>query len=96
MTLLYEQPLAAPLTPEQQLGQDIALVLQTVLGHHHKAEFDDALALYRAMLGAKPHHADVIYNLDVLLGQRDRTADALPLFEQCLGLRPHNGQYWTA
>jgi predicted O-linked N-acetylglucosamine transferase (SPINDLY family) len=96
MTLLYEQPPAEPLTPEQQLEQDIALVLQTALDHHHKGEFDDAQALYRAILDANPKHADVLYNLGVLLGQTARTAEALPLFEQCLGLHPHNGQYWAA
>lgn len=96
MTLLYEQPPAEPLTPEQQLEQDIALVLQTALDHHHKGEFEDAHALYRAILDANPKHADVLYNLGVLLGQTARTAEALPLFEQCLGLHPHNGQYWAA
>ncbi|WP_242468472.1 hypothetical protein [Burkholderia plantarii] len=96
MTLLHEQPLAAPPDPEQQRGQGMALVLQTALDHHHKGEFDDAHALYRAILGAIQRHADVVYNLGVLLGQTDRTAEALPLFEQRLGLRPHNGQYWTA
>ncbi|NPT33018.1 tetratricopeptide repeat protein [Paraburkholderia xenovorans] len=96
MTLLYEQQPAEPLTPEQQLEQDIALVLQTALDHHHKGEFEDAQALYRAILDANPKHADVLYNLGVLLGQTDRTAEALPLFEQCLGLHPHNGQYWAA
>lgn len=95
MTSLYEQPTAEPLTPEQQLEQDIALVLQTALEHHHKAEFDDAEALYRAILEAKPNHADVLYNLGVLLGQIGRPADALPLFEQSLGLQPNNGQYWA-
>lgn len=96
MTLLYEQPTAEPLTPEQQLEQDIALVLQTALEHHHKGEFDDAEALYRAILDAKPQHADVLYNLAVLLGQTDRPRDALPLFEQLLGYQPQNGQYWAA
>jgi predicted O-linked N-acetylglucosamine transferase (SPINDLY family) len=96
MTLLYEQPTAEPLTPEQQLEQDIALVLQTALQHHHQAEFNDAETLYRTILEAKPHHADVLYNLGVLLGQTSRTADAVPLFERILGLQPHNGQYWAA
>ncbi len=96
MTLLYEQPTAEPLTPDQQLEHDIALVLQTALEHHHKGEFDDAEALYKAILEAKPHHADVLYNLGVLLGQTDRPADALPHFELILGLQPHNGQYWAA
>ncbi|WP_027799247.1 tetratricopeptide repeat protein [Paraburkholderia dilworthii] len=96
MTLLYEQPPAEILTPEQQLELDMALVLQTALEHHHKGEFDDAQALYRVILDATPNRADVMYNLGVLLGQTKRVADALPLFEQCLGLQPHNGQYWAA
>ncbi|WP_408226495.1 O-linked N-acetylglucosamine transferase family protein [Paraburkholderia sediminicola] len=96
MTLLYEQPTAEPMTPEQQLEQDIALVLQTALQHHHQAEFDDAEALYRAILEAMPHHADVLYNLGVLLGQTNRAVGAVPLFERILGFQPHNGQYWAA
>jgi predicted O-linked N-acetylglucosamine transferase (SPINDLY family) len=95
MTLLYEQPTAEPLTPEQQLEHDIALVLQTALEHHHKREFDDAEALYRAILEARPNHADVLYNLGVLLVQVGRPSDALPYFEQSLGVQPQNGQYWV-
>lgn len=96
MTFLYEQPTTEPLTPEQQLEQDIALVLQTALEHHHKGEFDDAEALYRAILEAKPGHADVSYNLGVLCVQTARPADALPHFELALGAAPQNGQYWIA
>ncbi|AXL52286.1 hypothetical protein DSC91_005233 [Paraburkholderia caffeinilytica] len=95
MTLLYEQPTAEPLTPEQQLEHDIALVLETALEQHHKGEFDDAEALYRAILDARPNHADVLYNLAVLQVQVGRPADGVPLFEQSLGLQPQNGQYWT-
>ncbi|HZZ01839.1 tetratricopeptide repeat protein, partial [Paraburkholderia sp.] len=95
MTLLYEQPTAEPLTPKQQLEHDIALVLQTALEHHHKGEFDDAEALYRAILEERPNHADVLYNLGVLLVQLSRPSDALPCFEQSLGVQPHNGQYWV-
>jgi predicted O-linked N-acetylglucosamine transferase (SPINDLY family) len=96
MTLLYEQPPAEPLTPEQQLEQDIALVLQTALDHHHKGEFDDAEALYRAILDAEPQHADALYDLGVLLGQTGRPENAVPVFELALGQQPHNGQYWAA
>lgn len=96
MTLLHEQPTAEPLTPEQQFEQDIALVLQTALDHHHKGEFDDAEALYQAILEAKPEHPDVNYNLGVLRVQTARPADALPHFELALGLAPQNGRYWIA
>lgn len=96
MTLLSEQLTAEPLTPEQQLEQDIALVLQTALEHHHKGEFADAEALYQAILEAKPAHADVNYNLGVLRVQTARPAEALQLFEIALALAPQNGQYWIA
>ncbi|WP_425435542.1 tetratricopeptide repeat protein [Paraburkholderia ribeironis] len=93
---MYDQPTAEPLTPEQQLEQDIALVLQTALAHHHKEEFDDAEALYKAILDAKPGHGDVQYNLGVLYVQRSRPAEALPHLETALGGAPNNGQYWVA
>jgi predicted O-linked N-acetylglucosamine transferase (SPINDLY family) len=96
MTLLHEQPTAEPLTPEQQLEQDIALVLQTALTHHHKEEFDDAEALYKAILDARPAHTDVLYNLGVLYVQRKQPADALPYLEAALGGAPDNGQFWVA
>ncbi|WP_424782419.1 tetratricopeptide repeat protein [Paraburkholderia sp.] len=93
---MYEQPNAEPLTPEQQLEQDIALVLQTALAHHHKEEFDDAEALYTAILEARPSHADVQYNLGVLYVQRNRPVEALPHLEAALGGAPNNGQFWVA
>ncbi|MBK5119776.1 tetratricopeptide repeat protein [Burkholderia sp. R-69980] len=96
MTLLHEQPTAEPLTPEQQLEHDIALVLQTALAHHHKDEFDDAEALYKAILEAMPSHTDVQYNLGVLYVQRSRPVDALPHLEAALGGSPNNGQFWVA
>nr|WKF57735.1 hypothetical protein HUO10_002228 [Paraburkholderia busanensis] len=96
MTLLHEQLTAEPLTPEQQFEQDILLVLQTALDHHHKGELDDAQALYQAILDAKPNHVDVQYNLGVLFVQRKEPAAALPYLEAVLGADPNNGQYWVA
>ncbi|AJZ59790.1 tetratricopeptide repeat family protein [Paraburkholderia fungorum] len=96
MTLLYEQPTADLLTPDQQLEQDIVLVLQAALEHHHKGEFDEAEALYQAILEAKPTHPDVNYNLGVLRVQTSRPTEALQHFELVLGIAPRNGQYWVA
>ncbi|CAN7534073.1 tetratricopeptide repeat protein [Paraburkholderia sp. SIMBA_050] len=96
MTLLTEQPTAETLTPEQQLEHDIALVLQAALQLHHKGEFDDAEALYKAILEAKPAHGDVLYNLGVLCVQCKRPADGLPYLEAALGGAPNNGQFWVA
>ncbi|MFM0636652.1 tetratricopeptide repeat protein [Paraburkholderia metrosideri] len=96
MTLLHEQPTAEPLTPEQQLEQDILLVLQSALDHHHKGELDDAQALYQAILEARPNHTDVQYNLGVLHVQRKQPVEALPYLEAALGGAPDNGQFWVA
>ncbi|HYS62605.1 MAG TPA: tetratricopeptide repeat protein, partial [Paraburkholderia sp.] len=96
MTLLHDQPTAETLSPEQQFEQDIALVLQVALEHHHKGELDDAQALYQAILEAKPDHTDVQYNLGVLYVQREQPAGALPYLEAALGSQPANGQFWVA
>ncbi|MFM0067589.1 tetratricopeptide repeat protein [Paraburkholderia aspalathi] len=93
---MHEQPTAEPLTPEQQLEQDILLVLQSALDHHHKGELDDAQALYQAILEARPNHTDVQYNLGVLYVQRKQPVDALPYLEAALGGAPDNGQFWVA
>ncbi|WP_429485110.1 tetratricopeptide repeat protein [Paraburkholderia youngii] len=93
---MHEPANAEPLTPEQQFEQDIALVLQTALEHHHKGDADDAEALYKAILEARPDHTDVQYNLGVLYVQNGRPADALPYLEGALGGAPNNGQFWVA
>ncbi|MDE1181275.1 tetratricopeptide repeat protein [Paraburkholderia sp.] len=96
MSSIPEQDTPVELTAEQQFEQDIATVLQTALEQHHAGEFDDAEALYRAILEAKANHGDVNYNLGVLLVQTHRHADAIPLFENALGVNPNNGQFWLA
>jgi predicted O-linked N-acetylglucosamine transferase (SPINDLY family) len=96
MNLPTVQPIEAPLTPEQQLDHDIAFVMQTALGHHHKGEFDDARDLYEAILIAKADHPDALYNLGVLSVQTERADQALVHFEAALGVNPNHGQYWAA
>jgi predicted O-linked N-acetylglucosamine transferase (SPINDLY family) len=96
MSITIQLPAATPLTPEQQFEQDIATVLKSALEHHHAGNHADAEALYRAILDHMPEHADVLYNLAVLLIQTQRPDDAVPLFETVLGLHPSNGQYWVS
>ena len=84
MTLLYEQPTAEPLTPEQQFEHDIALVLQTALEHHHKGEFDDAEALYKAILEASPATPTCI-TTSACCTCNQSSVEALPHFEAALG-----------
>ncbi|AQQ33994.1 tetratricopeptide repeat protein [Burkholderia cenocepacia] len=86
----------AMLSPEQQFEQDIALVMQNAIQHHHDGAFGDAEALYGAILDAMPEHADANHNLAVLLVDTDRAADAIPHFEIALGANPANGQCWVS
>jgi predicted O-linked N-acetylglucosamine transferase (SPINDLY family) len=95
MIISTVQQIEAPLSPEQQLEHDIATVMSTALAHHHACEFDDARALYEAILIAKEDHPDANYNLGVLFVQTERAEDALPRFEAALGVNPNNGQYWA-
>ncbi|MCA7959187.1 glycosyltransferase [Burkholderia multivorans] len=86
----------ATLTPEQQLAQDIALVMENALERQRSGAFAEAQALYEAILDAMPAHADARYNLAVLLVDTGRPADALPHFEAALGANPANGYYWVS
>ncbi|WP_322036647.1 tetratricopeptide repeat protein [Burkholderia cepacia] len=87
---------SAALTPEQQLAQDIALVMDNALERHRSGAFDDARALYEAILDAMPAHGDAHYNLAVLLADTGQAADAVPHFEAALGASPDNGYYWVS
>ena len=91
-----ELPASAALTPEQQLAQDIALVMDNALERHRSGAFDDARALYEAILDAVPAHGDAHYNLAVLLADTGHAADAVPHFEAALGASPDNGYYWVS
>jgi predicted O-linked N-acetylglucosamine transferase (SPINDLY family) len=82
------------LSPEQQFEQDIALVMQNAVERHHAGAFDDAKALYEAVLGAIPVHVGANYNLAVMLVDAGRPADAIPYFEIALGADPNNGPCW--
>ncbi|MDN7456001.1 tetratricopeptide repeat protein [Burkholderia cenocepacia] len=91
-----ELPATAALTPEQQLAQDIALVMENALERQRSGAFDDARALYEAILDAVPAHADAHYNLAVLMVDTGQAADAVPHFEAAIGANPDNGYYWVS
>ncbi|WP_321959066.1 tetratricopeptide repeat protein [Burkholderia cenocepacia] len=91
-----ELPASAALTPEQQLAQDIALVMENALERQRSGAFDDARALYEAILDAVPAHGDAHYNLAVLMVDTGQPADAVPHFEAAIGASPDNGYYWVS
>jgi predicted O-linked N-acetylglucosamine transferase (SPINDLY family) len=81
--------------PLIQLEQDVEFVMQTAIEHHRKQEYDDAAALYAAVLDRVSDHVDAHYHLGVLRMQTDRPAEAVPHFEAALGQVPANGQIWV-
>ncbi|KWC88217.1 hypothetical protein WL58_07585 [Burkholderia cepacia] len=91
-----ELPATAALTPEQQLAQDIALVMENALERQRSGAFDEARGLYEAILEAVPAHGDAHYNLAVLMVDTGHAADAVPHFEAALGASPDNGYYWVS
>lgn len=84
-----------PLTQEQQLEHDVALILQSALERHHGGDYDDARALYETILGALPAHADANYNLGVLKVQTGQAEDAIPHLEIAIGANSECEHYWV-
>jgi len=78
--------------PEARPDDDL---LGQAIRCHQAWEFDEAEALYRAVLAMTPGHADANHNLGVLLAiQLLRPLDALPYFEAALNAEGGNPQYW--
>ncbi|WDD95953.1 tetratricopeptide repeat protein [Burkholderia sp. FERM BP-3421] len=87
-------PTSSPLSPEAQQAADIALVLQSAIEQHQQGAFDDAQALYEAILGALPEQPQAHYGLAMLKVRTGAPADALPHFEIALGSAPNDESYW--
>ncbi|MBL26414.1 MAG: hypothetical protein CMM50_02520, partial [Rhodospirillaceae bacterium] len=58
--------------------------LHTALAHHQAGRFDQAEALYRALLAAQPDHADALHLLGVLRLQQDDPAEAAALIARAI------------
>jgi predicted O-linked N-acetylglucosamine transferase (SPINDLY family) len=85
---------STPLSPEDQLAADIALVLHSAMEQHQQGAFADAQALYEAIIGALPEQPQAHYGLAMLKVQAGAAADALPHFEIALGGAPNDANYW--
>ncbi|RQR26937.1 glycosyltransferase [Burkholderia sp. Bp9143] len=96
MTLTPPPPEVILLPEEIQFESDLQTVLQSALDEHRRGAFDEAEALYRIVLDARPQHADVNYNLGLMAIQRGRHEDALPYLETALGANPNELQYWAS
>lgn len=92
----FPAPTETPLpAPESQPGRDIALAMQTAIEHHRNEQYDDAAALYTAVLDEVADHLDAHYHLGVLRMQTGQPAAAVSHFEAALGQVPANGQIWV-
>ncbi|MBN3810754.1 tetratricopeptide repeat protein [Paraburkholderia sp. Ac-20347] len=95
MTAFLTPDRPSALAAESSAKNDIALAMQRAVELHQRQEYDEAAAIYRAILQAANDHADAHYHLGVLYMQTGRPADAVPHFEAALGQVPKNGQIWV-
>jgi len=70
----------------RELSLDEAVALANLLQRHD--QFDEADALYRAVLETAPHHADALHFAGVLAHHRGRHDEAVALIERSLTLAP--------
>jgi len=81
--------------PTSQGEPSVDELLEQAMACHQSWKFDEAEALYRAVLALEPGHADANHNLGVLLAiQLLRPVDALPYFEAALNIDSARAQYW--
>lgn len=69
--------------------------LQQAVNHHRAEQFAAAEHLYRAILKAKPDHAEVNYNLGVLAVQTKRLTQGLRFFEAAVAACPQRPDFWA-
>ena len=67
--MTIDTPLLQPdtLPPAQELEQAIKKVMQFAVVHHQSDQFQEAEALYRAILQIQPNHLDAKHNLGLLI-----------------------------
>ena len=70
--------------------------LQQAVEAHKAGKFQDAEALYRAILQTQPNHPDANHNLGVLAVSLNKSELALPLFKTALEANPNQGQFWLS
>ena len=74
----------------------IALAFQKAVEAHKVGSFQDAEALYRAILQAQPKHPVANHNLGLLAVSVNNQEAALPLFKIALEADPNQGQFWIS
>ncbi len=73
----------------------VAQLLGEAISCHRAWKYEEAEALYRAVLAQVPDHVDAHHNLGVLFAiQLARSEEALPHFEAALNADSGNPQFW--
>ena len=70
--------------------------LEIALAHHRGGRFEQAHAMYQAVLALKPDHPDANHNMGTLAVQAGQAELALPYFKQALASNSRNWQYWVS
>src|SRR5258708_8441602 len=65
------------------------------LAHHRAGRYDQAAALYRAILAAHPNHADSLNLLGVIAQQRGDNAQAVQLIQKAVQIRADRPAYYV-
>lgn len=66
----------------------VADALKDGLAHHNAGRLQEAEALYRRILAARPEHADATHLLGVIAQQRGQHREAIALIEKALAKKP--------
>lgn len=71
----------------------IGEALASAFKHHQAGRLEEAVALYRRILAARPEHADANHLLGVVAYQRGDHGRAIQLIEKALALNPNAAAY---
>lgn len=67
--------------------------IQEALSHHQGGRFQEARAIYEALLAENPEHAEAAHLLGIALHQQNQNREALPFLDRALELNPQNPGY---
>ena len=74
---------------------DISISYEMAKDHHKAGRLAEAEALYRAILGANPDHADALHMLGVAALQSGRANAALPVLQRAVGIEGERAAFHT-
>ena len=87
----------SPNTPSaSEAAQTIAQGLQQAIACHRAARWQEAAAIYEAVLVAAPQHPDANHNFGLLCVQTGKVAAGLPYLLAAIDAEPTVSGYWLS